>query len=448
MVGYDGKLKRCIPWTDKSLRDMGSYIIDAFSKFLTSSLKSAGIYNSDYNTHDYKSAGVDIDICKRGDHAALLDRLACVLEDREVAVDMNCIIESMQRYEECMPADDYSEGGSDSEFSDEDLEGAERRVLLNNIADYTKSYASGAVAQNFTSKFKKEILKVTKKKKNEVEDFVKLKEQKRRFDQLEKYGGTEPTNQSLKPEIKIILPTKPNDELTFIAKQEESFQQKIAEVTKGRQLPEVKSNLRRSMHRDNTMPHLPSAQNKIASKSTVISTKESANPSQSIFTKYNYREVAACRQIFREFNEDHSIPYYSVQRKKSEDKDVQRLKRMVKASQGFQIGMLQAPQYSKLDVPLPSVRHQRPGADLRDRIANSLLDKDGHKINSYSKLASDYPRALYSNPITLKRKQEPVTVKIHTIELNVIQPPKPVLYRPKATRCPSTKFYVKAPDFT
>lgn len=416
---------------------------------MISSLKSTSVYHSDYCSQIYNGKGTEIEERKRADHTEFLTRMNAFLEDRPIGVDMNCLIESMQKYEETMPPDDYSEGGSDSEFSDEDLDGAERRALLDNIIDYTKSYASGCVVKNFTSQIKKEILRVAKKKKNDVEEFIKFKELKKRFEQLEKYGSTEVQNVDQKPEIKPILTQTLTKEATNEHTLESVRKVNKVIIPKSRLLPDAKNNIRRSLHRDNTMPQLSGNQSKIVNKSTVIPKKKYSNSNKSIFDKYDDVNAIACRQMFQEYREDDSKLYYSMHRKESEDIDQKRFRRMIRANNELQMEVVHTPNRSIINTTLPKVKNPAYKGELRGRIAQSILTREVNQMHTFLRETPEQHREFYQNPTVFKKPREPVSIKVHTIELNVIHQQRAVVYRKRDYRCTplATKFFIKSPDF-
>ena len=169
IYGYEASNRKRVPFTEKNLREMGRHIIEAFSKFVISGLKNYSIYFSDYNKKQYSGKPKEVEAMKKKDHADFVQRLSDFMDGKETVVpQLEDIIMSMNKFQEDAGEEIYSEGGSDSEFSDEDMVGAEKKVLLKGMADYSKAYVKGMQSENFSKSIRKDFQRVGKKSQNRI----------------------------------------------------------------------------------------------------------------------------------------------------------------------------------------------------------------------------------------------------------------------------------------
>lgn len=443
---FDTKNNRGQPWTDRTLRDMGGFICSAFGKFVLSSLKSPQIFFSDYYIQPLDKS-LATDDRKKAAFKEFSVKLAAVLEGKEPVLDFDCLVGSMQEYEGAVEPEDYSEGGSDSEFSDEDLKGAEKRVLLNNIERYTESYAKGLPVSNFIKTVKQGISKVNnKKKKNDVEEFVKLKEFRQRFEGLEKKNIPAKVQASLAPQINYNL-VKSGPEKTIT-----DIDERILPIPMLRTKPLTSNRAvirleNFQMKRDRTMPQLKRSDLLNPSQSLVIEPKKLINKNQSTSGVFVSMEEPKKSFNLKSISGSHTIQPGFSNRKVSQDRPTlaQKFDSVVSNNQSVFVSNSQPRR--RIERKLATLNERNSNYDPRASIFKDLLERDIQEMKSNFLQEIDLQKKIIAKATKERKPRDPIAVSIQTLELNLCTAARPVLYKPRVYNFPVAKFYTRPPNY-
>jgi hypothetical protein len=442
---YDSKLGRGVPWTEKTLRDMGAHICSAFGKFVLSSLKSPQIFFSEYyqQTIDKSPGGEEK---KRAAFADFSNRLSAVLEGREPIIDLDCLVGSMQQYETQVEQEDYSEGGSDSEFSEEDLKGAEKRALLSNIAHYTESYSKGQPVVNFAKAIKQDLTRIqNKKKRNEVEEFVKLKEFKQRFEGLEKRAALEGEKQFKMPQINF------------------SFQKGISDPSKKQTLELIKQPIKSeskplssnrqvakldpmSMKRDRTMPLLKRGRLQVPAQSLVI---EAQSRSQNIDSKsliLGMNDQSKRSFLLNATSPPQKVATRAILKPDSREKDMNASRILPSNSVHESVILQNSLPRRKFQTKMVTVNHSNDRYNPRASIFKDLLAKDIQEMKHNFMQEIDLQKKLIAQTTKDQRHRNPISISIQNLELNICASSRPAIHRPRNHNFPAA-FYTRPPNY-
>lgn len=178
--------RKTVPFTATALREIGGKIGETLTTFALSGIRCYQTYLQDFLKlpKDQKA-----DELSQDRHKVVTTKVSELLGNRiEVPLMSSLLVEAVE-FEKVEMARDYSEGGSDSEFSDEDFAPQEKKLLLKNMKNYCREYSNVPIPKStYLKSLKKDLNKCQKKqKKNEVEELNKIKEHKKLFEQLEAF---------------------------------------------------------------------------------------------------------------------------------------------------------------------------------------------------------------------------------------------------------------------
>jgi hypothetical protein len=384
---------------------MGRYTVEAFCKFALCSLRSQSIYFSDFNSKIYDGKPLVQEANKKKDFEEFSQKLCAILNNSPIALpNLENLIDDMRKFEGENNEDKYSEGGSDSEFSEEDVEGVEKRVLLQSMLNYSQNYTNqNLVVPNFTKRIKKEFTRINKKKKkNELEEFTKNKEFKKRFEKLEFFSPFESS------ELQTAL-TKGKE-----AAYDKPGYSKTPDRRQTKTLLDGNITTKRSIRRDLTMPNLQQSSNVLGQsianqtnlKRSIFDSSDgkgrpvaSIVPSELTRTKLsisrtgissNDRALELRRQVDGEYDRGNTGCYYpSIEPLPSNSKDDRKI---VKACA----------------VPV-----------MNDRLVGELLSRDMQSMKAAYLNDIENQKRIIAKTLSVKKNPEVVTMSIQTLELNV-----------------------------
>lgn len=443
---FDTRSNRNQAWTDRTLRDMGGYICSAFGKFVVSSLQSPKIFFSDYYPPSLDKAN-NTEEKRKAAYADFSARLSAVIEDREPMVDIENLVDSMKQFEAQVEPDEYSEGGSDSEFSDEDLKGVERRALLNNISSYTENYAKGQPVSNFVKSMKHDLLKINvRKKKNDLEEFIKLKEFRQRFEDLEKKNPADKVQPMLVPQINFIKPVAPIEKVKDLVKEPS----KVEPVNKPKPMSSNRSPFRiETLHlkRDSTMPHLRKTLASTPNQPLLIQSKNSEKKKPTPLMIIDNLDDDSRVLNLKSVSTSHGVPPFSTERDVPDERirlDYRQDRHKTVYKSTFLPPSLtrntlerktvgESPLSEPMD-PHQSIFHDNMSRDILDMRSNFLYQMELHN-------------RFIVKSVKKPKHRDPVYISVQTLELNVCNSSKPGVYRPKGMGFPLAKFYTKSPNY-
>lgn len=443
---FDSKQNRGQPWTERSLRDMGAFICTALAKFVLSSLKSPQIFFSDYYLFPFDKASLTEEK-KKAAFRDFTNKLSAVLEDRDPLMDFECIVDSMKEFEAAVEPENYSEGGSDSEFSDEDLKGGEKRVLLKNIEKYSESYAKGLPVTSFVKAVKQGISKVNnKKKKNDVEEFIKLKEFKFRFEGLEKKNVPTKIPAFQMPQMsfkmsKSIL-EKPKADIDDSTLPSPLIRKKP--LTSNRGVIRIDT---LQLKRDRTMPQLKNSGLIGPSQSLLVESKHLKLQNQSNSGVFMVTEEPKKSLNFKILSGTQTIEPSFSNRKVSQDRIV-----LAPRHEGQTLGN----QSVLVHNNQPRRRIERKLATLNEchhtynpgaSIFKDILARDIQEMKSNFLQKVELQKKLIAKATKERKQRDPISVSVQTLELNVCTAARPILYKPRVCNLPVTKFYTRSPNY-
>jgi len=420
--GYDSRLKKKVAFNEKNLREMGRLILEAFSKFVISGLSNQSIYFSDYCTKQFEGKPKEIEAKRKADHDEFWAKLKSHLQAKDFPANLNDLIASMNRFQEETPNDQYSEGGSDSEFSDEDMEAGERAALLRGMAEYSKAFVKGTQTDNFSKSVRKDFQRLQKKKKRDLNvENIKQLELKKRFEKFENYSQPDDSQASRFPEIvpadallapKPLQSKTPDKKVLQLAVQDESLRRPREP---------------RLLKRDHTMPHL----------------KQQTEPKKTVSVDKNIFETLAPP---RSHQDSYNPP-------------VPALKRTAVLTHSHTDMLLKnAPPHSLLPAscklaprdasqPWPAARDPRPHKDATspahasNRLVSELLQKEMQQIKqTYLSDIEAHKRQIAKST---KSSKDYVQINVKTLELNVVHPRHVLNARHKVQLLTAGKFGVK-----
>lgn len=183
---YVTNQRKNVPFTADSLREMGQKIGQALATF---ALSGIGCYQTYLQDFLRLTKGQTEEALNLERHKVVSSKVSELLGNRIEVPFISSLLAETVEFEKEEMAREYSEGGSDSEFSDEDFAPQEKKLLLKNMKNYCREYSNVPIPKSiYLKSLKKELGKCQKKqKKNEVEEQNKIKEHKKIFEQLEAF---------------------------------------------------------------------------------------------------------------------------------------------------------------------------------------------------------------------------------------------------------------------
>lgn len=123
VFGYNTRLNKNQSFSISKYQEMGRDLIYQLSKFSASTLINYGAYFADYSLTEVKKTPKSE---KSREHKEMVNKIRTILKKNNVE-QIQEIFNQIKLHEKTMKPEEYSEGGSDSELSDDDFKFAEKR---------------------------------------------------------------------------------------------------------------------------------------------------------------------------------------------------------------------------------------------------------------------------------------------------------------------------------